>query len=42
MTFYSQVSLKSHDVCNLEATLHVIDNNELLSIVNAIGEESKI
>ena len=42
MTFHNQVSLKSHDIFNQKAILHVIDANEPLSIANAIGKELKI
>ena len=40
LTFHNQVSLKSHDI--LKSILHVIDNNEPLSIANAIEKELKI
>ena len=42
LTFLNQVSLKSHDIFNQKAILHVIDANEPLSIANAIGKELKI
>ena len=42
LTFRNQVSLKSHDIFNLKAILHVIDDNEPLSIANAIEKELKI
>ena len=42
LTFHNQVSLKSHDIFNQKAILHVIDDNEPLSIANAIEKELKI
>ena len=39
LTFHNQVSLKSHDIFNQKAILHVIDAIEPLSIANAIGKE---
>ena len=42
LTFHNQVSLKSHDIFNLKSILHVIDDNEPLSIANAIEKEFKI
>ena len=38
LTFHNQGSLKLHDIYNLEAILHVIDDNEQLNIIaNVIG-----
>ena len=42
MTFHNQVSLKSRDIFNLKAILHVIDDNDPLSIANAIEKKLKI
>ena len=42
MTFHNQVSLKSHDIFNLKAILHVTDDSEPLNIANAIEKELKI
>ena len=39
LTFHNQVSLKSHDIFNLKSILHVIDDNEPLSIANAIEKD---
>ena len=38
LTFHNQVSLKSYDIFNQKAILHVVDANEPLSIANAIGK----
>ena len=42
LTIHNQISLKSYNIFNQKAILHVIDANEPLSIANTIGKELKI